>query len=128
MTEVERTVEFEAAPDEVWDALVDDALLSEWFDGDVELDLRPGGTLRVGTDHGVREALVEDVERDRRLSFTWPGDVDRPPSTVELVLEPSDDGCTLHVRESLVEAPAPVPFPIGFQPPAPGGAALALAR
>jgi uncharacterized protein YndB with AHSA1/START domain len=130
MTEVERTVEFDAGPDEVWGALVDASLLSEWFDGEVDLDLQPGGALRVESAGCVREAVVDDVVTERRLAFTWSGDADQPPSTVELVLEPGDDGCTLRVREAIVGVPGPPSFPVGFQPPATarGGAALALAR
>jgi uncharacterized protein YndB with AHSA1/START domain len=137
MTEVERTVDFDADADEVWDALVDDSLLEEWFGGAVDLELRPGGALRVTSGTDVREGVVEVVEPERRLHFTWTGDESRPPSTVELELEPGDSGCTLHVRESLVDdvevvpvAPMAPAFPIGFQPPVAhrAGEALALAR
>ena len=132
MTEVERTVELAAGADEVWDALTDAALLDEWFDGVVDLDLRPGGALRVTTEEHVREGVVEDVDAPHRLTFTWAGDDEQPGSTVELVLEPVPDGCRLRVREALVDAFAPTAFPIGFQPPpryhTRTGEALALAR
>jgi uncharacterized protein YndB with AHSA1/START domain len=141
MTEVERTVEFDAAPDDVWDALTDPALLEEWFDGGVDVDLRPGGRLRVTADGDVREGVIDDLVPARRLTFTWSGDDDHPGSTVELELEPTDDGCTLHVREILVDdvfdgvelvGPAEPAFPIGFRPPSASiarrGEALALAR
>ncbi len=130
MTEVERTVELEADADEVWDAITDAALLDEWFDGDVDVDLQPGGTLRVTSGAGVREGTVGDVDPPHRLTFTWHGDGDRPESTVELELEPAPDGCRLRVREALVDELAPVAFPIGFQPPPRyrTGEARALAR
>jgi uncharacterized protein YndB with AHSA1/START domain len=134
MGEVERRVDFDAGADEVWDALTDEDLLGEWFDGRVALRLEPGGVLRVEGDDGVREARVETVEPARRLTFTWFADEGAPASTVELELCPQAGGCTLHVRERLVdEAADPIaePFPIGFRAPvrAPRqGDALALAR
>jgi uncharacterized protein YndB with AHSA1/START domain len=53
MAEVERTVQFDADAAEVWDALTDAELLEEWFEGEIDLDLRPGGALHVtvGDDH-----------------------------------------------------------------------------
>lgn len=134
MTEIERSLHVPAPPDAVWDALADPELLGEWFGGDVDVDLRGGGTLRVAGADGVsRHAVVETVEPGRRLSFTWADDDGRPPSSVEIDLEPVEGGCDVHVREVLLEAPdpgpAPVPFPIGFQAPAhPAGDARALAR
>jgi uncharacterized protein YndB with AHSA1/START domain len=130
MTEVERTVRFAADATELWDAMIDAALLEEWFGGDVSIDLRPGGALRVVSDAAVREAVVDDVDPARRLAFTWSSDDGGPGSTVEIELEPFDDGCALHVREVLVEGAAPNAFPIGFQPPPAyrTGEALALAR
>jgi uncharacterized protein YndB with AHSA1/START domain len=130
MTEIERTVELDAGADEVWDALTDAALLDVWIDGDVDLELRPGGALRVTSGDDVREGVVDDVDVPHRLSFTWTGDDARPGSTVEFVLEPAPGGCRLRVREALVDLDEPVPFPIGFQPPPRyrTGGTLALAR
>jgi uncharacterized protein YndB with AHSA1/START domain len=131
MAAVERTASFDADEAEVWEALVDGALLGEWFDGAVDVDLRPGGALRVTSGDGVREAVVEEIDAPRRLSFTWSPDDARPGSTVELELEPTADGCTLHVREALLDdLVAPAAFPIGFQPPPAyrTGEARALAR
>jgi uncharacterized protein YndB with AHSA1/START domain len=142
--DVQRSMTFPVSVDELWDAICDETLLEEWFAGTVEADIRPGGTLRVTDGDGVRNAVVETVEPQRRLRFTWTDDPASPASTVELELEPCDDGCELHVRESLPEvadqsdeleviAIAPA-LPIGFQPPAPpaamraGGTARALAR
>jgi uncharacterized protein YndB with AHSA1/START domain len=134
MAAVERSTTFDADEAEVWEALVDGALLEEWFDGEVDVDLRPGGALRVTSGDDVREAVVEEIDAPRRLSFTWAPDDERPGSTVELDLEPNADGCTLRVREALLdEVLVPPAFPIGFQPPpayrtSQRGEALALAR
>src|SRR2546421_455970 len=40
--EVKREVELEAPPAEVWEALVDPRLLSEWLAGEVEMEAIPG--------------------------------------------------------------------------------------
>jgi uncharacterized protein YndB with AHSA1/START domain len=129
MTEVERTTQFDVDADDVWDALVDETLLAEWFGGDVSLDLRPGGTLRVTTERGVRDAVVDDVDAPTHFSFTWIGERGQPTSQVDVELERGLEGCRLRVREVLVLQPA---FPIGFQPPRARsqrhGKALALAR
>jgi uncharacterized protein YndB with AHSA1/START domain len=129
MTTVERTTNFEAAAAEVWDALTDEALLGEWFDGDVSVDLRPGGSLRVTSERGVREAVIDDVGAPTHLSFTWSSNDGVPTSKVDVDLEPWEHGCRLRVRETLIEATA---FPIGFRPPRASaqrrGGALALAR
>jgi uncharacterized protein YndB with AHSA1/START domain len=147
---VERSLQFPAGAAEVWDALCDPALLADWFGGDVVLDLRPGGALVVGgPDGSERRAAIDDVSPPDRLAFTWEGDDQRPASTVAIELEPNAGGCTVRVRETLVEvegegevegllprAHADERVAIGFQPPArPAdgsgtrrGEALALAR
>jgi uncharacterized protein YndB with AHSA1/START domain len=132
-TEVERSVALPAPPEDVWDAIVDPDLLGEWFGGTVEVDLEPGGELRVSDDAGTdgRRAVVETVDAPTRLTFTWVDD--GPPSTVEITLVPNDDGCEVRVTERLLEvAPAPAsvpaPFPVGFQGPARPAEARALAR
>lgn len=100
MQAVQREVVFEAAPDEVWDALTRPERLAEWFANDVELDVRPGG---IGTfrwdDGSLRHAVVEDVEDERRLAFRW-SDEDGSESRVELVLDDLPDGTRLTVTET----------------------------
>jgi uncharacterized protein YndB with AHSA1/START domain len=141
VTEVQRSIRFPLPADEVWDVICDPALLGEWFDGDAHVDLRPGGELVVTGTNGVRRAVVDDVAPGRCLTFTWTSDDEQPASTVEIELEPRDDGCEVHVREQLVEVVEVVEvvdvverLPVGFQPPARpepvhrSGEALALAR
>ena len=70
--EVKREVVLPAARDEVWAALTEAERLEEWFANEVELDVRPGGSgvFRWG-DGSVREAIVEEVDPERRLGFRW---------------------------------------------------------
>ena len=73
--EVTREVVLEAPLDEVWDALTDPAELAEWFANDVELELEPGGDGIFRWDDGEeRHAVVEEVDRLRRFTFTWEED------------------------------------------------------
>jgi uncharacterized protein YndB with AHSA1/START domain len=70
---VERSVELDAAPDEVWDALTDPGRLSAWVGGAVvELDVRPGGRGTVlRSDGATRRVAVELVDAPNRLVLRW---------------------------------------------------------
>jgi uncharacterized protein YndB with AHSA1/START domain len=59
--------------DRVWRAVTTPEHLGQWFPSPVELDLRPGGTIRFGALPGRSGAdgIVESVEAPRRLTFTW---------------------------------------------------------
>ena len=81
MNKVEREITVAAQPKDVWRALTDEALLSEWLAPEVELDPEEGGELFVRTEDGEeRWGTVDEVEEGRRLAFTW-GD-----SSVELTV------------------------------------------
>ena len=106
---ITRSVDLEAPAEDVWRALTDPDLLADWLDGDVDLDVRPGGGGTIVEPDGVvRRARVDEVVPARRLSLRWwPEDGDGPASTVRLDLEPTDGGRTrLVVTETLL---APVP-------------------
>jgi uncharacterized protein YndB with AHSA1/START domain len=108
MADEERKVEREAVLDapasEVWEALTDERLLSEWLADDVDLDPEPGGhaTFRFA-DGEARQGTVIRVEDERALAFTWarPGE---PQTEVELVLEPLVSGTRLVVTERATSA------------------------
>lgn len=108
-TAVRREIELEAAPADVWDALTRPELLEQWFEAEVELDPRPGGTGRfIGPDGEHRLARVDDVDEGRRLAFTWwPVDEgDQPASKVEFLLTPTQGGTRVVVTESPLTARA----------------------
>jgi uncharacterized protein YndB with AHSA1/START domain len=68
------------------------------------LDPEPGGRLRVGYPNGqVAGGRVVAVEPDRRIVFTWGlrgrrADRACGSSTVEITLEPVDDGTEVRLR------------------------------
>jgi len=108
-TAVRREVELDAAPTDVWNALTRPELLQRWFEAEVELDPRPGGTGRfIGADGEDRVARVDDVDEGRRLAFTWWPDEggDELASKVEFVLTPTPGGTRLVVTESPLTARA----------------------
>jgi len=101
---VEREIELDAAPAEVWQELADPERLGDWFDAEVDLELTPGGTGTFSFPDGeLRRARVVDVEEGRRVSFTWwtiAPEAGRP-THVTITVEPRpDQGTRFRVREA----------------------------
>lgn len=85
MTMVQREIEIEAGPEEVWDAIATDEGRERWLDDD-------------------REVHVEAVEERRRLVWWWAGE--DAWTRVEVTLVPAVSTTRVIVRET---APA---FPL----------------
>jgi uncharacterized protein YndB with AHSA1/START domain len=85
--EVEREIELPAPPDEVWESVAD----AEWLGGEAEIDLVPGGDLRIGD----RVGWVEEVEPGERLSFWWRLPDEEVATRVEISLTETEEGGTL---------------------------------
>jgi len=101
---VERETVLDADPREVWEALTDERLLSEWLAEEAELDPVEGGDAAFRFEDGEeRHGTVVRVEEERSLAFTW-SRPDEPETYVELNLEPVVSGTRLVV----VERAAPV--------------------
>jgi uncharacterized protein YndB with AHSA1/START domain len=84
---VARSVELDAAPAAVWDALTEAALLGEWLADEVEIEAEPGGAIVCRyADGEERRGEVELVEEAERLAWSWWRDGDGR-SRVELVLD-----------------------------------------
>jgi uncharacterized protein YndB with AHSA1/START domain len=97
---VTRSVELDAAPAEVWDALIEDALLAEWLADEVELEAEPGGEIVCRyADGEERRGEVELVEEAERLAWNWRRE-GGAPSRVELVLDAVADRTRLTVIET----------------------------
>src|ERR1700742_502493 len=98
--QVRRSVELDAAPAEVWDALTEDALLGEWLADEVELEAEPGGAIVCRyADGEERRGEVELVEEAERLAWSWRRE-GGAPSRVELVLDAVADRTRLTVIET----------------------------
>lgn len=108
----ERSIELPAPVEQVWAALTDAGLLSEWFGGTVEeLDAKAGGRLAIRTIDGrLRRALVETAEPPTHLIFRWlpieqlpGGGVEPIPHTaVEIRLDAFEGGTRLSVTEDIL--------------------------
>jgi uncharacterized protein YndB with AHSA1/START domain len=88
--EVTKETLIEAPAEEVWEAVVD----PDWLGGEGELELRPGGEVRVAE----REGFVEEVEPAERLVFWWaaPGE---ESTRVEIELDEVPGGTWVTVVE-----------------------------
>jgi len=98
---VSRSVELDAAPAEVWDALTEEALLAEWLADEVEIEAEPGGAIVCRyADGEERRGEVELVEEAERLAWSWHREGDERPSRVELVLDAVAERTRLTVIET----------------------------
>lgn len=104
---LERT--FSAPAEAVFDAWTSEEVLRRWFYGRedletpvAEVDLRVGGELRIvmrdpktGEEFGAR-GLYREIERPRRLSFTWTWDEDDREMLIEVEFDEVDGGTRVH--------------------------------
>jgi uncharacterized protein YndB with AHSA1/START domain len=100
---VTRSIQLHATLPDVWRALTDASLLSEWFEAEAELDARVKGAVRFRfADGSELRGVVVACDPPRRLCFRW-RDVHVPgnAAVVEFSLEPVPDGTRLTVTESL---------------------------
>lgn len=93
---VEREIELDAEPAEVWRELTE----SDWLGDDLRVELEPGGDLEVtDRDAGRRSGWVEEVEPERRLTVWWSGEGEES-SRVEFAIVERGDGRALRVTET----------------------------
>jgi uncharacterized protein YndB with AHSA1/START domain len=103
-TTIERTLSIAAAPETVWEFLVDPDKMTRWMGMQAELGPRPGGAYRCAVVPGHTAAgEVVEIDQPHRLVFTWGweasgSDESRLPpgsSTIEIELTPEGDGTSL---------------------------------
>lgn len=97
--DVTREIVLRAGRELVWCAITDPGELSQWLSAEVELELRPGGDVKVAEGDDERGGFVEEVDPERRLSFWWSREAE-DATRVELELEDVDDGTLVRVTES----------------------------
>ncbi|SEP73658.1 Uncharacterized conserved protein YndB, AHSA1/START domain [Streptomyces sp. yr375] len=86
--------------DRVWQLVTDPAELVHWFPSRLEIELRPGGTIRFSGDPNMPESTgrVLAVTAPRHLSFAWGGD------ELRFDLEAVDDDHTRFTLTDVLEA------------------------
>jgi uncharacterized protein YndB with AHSA1/START domain len=123
---VKRTIHLDAEPSEVWEALTDETMLSEWLAPEVELDPREGGELVCRFEDGEeRRGQVALVEEAERLAFHWRRE-EGGESWVEWLVDAVADGTRLTVIET--GAPAGPMLAAGGWAPRLGALRLTLGR
>ncbi|HYI37681.1 MAG TPA: SRPBCC domain-containing protein [Thermoleophilaceae bacterium] len=103
--EVEREIELDAEPADVWRELTE----SDWLGDDPVIELEPGGDLEfTDRDAGRRSGWVEEVEPGRRLTVWWSSEGEES-SRVEFEILKRGDGSALRVTETRPLADLTVP-------------------
>ena len=98
LPEIERSIEIDAPPEEVWERIVDGELAGEWLG--VEIVPRPGGPVSVPDEDMI--GTVEEIEPGRSITWSW-RHRDGDPSQVTITIEPNGDGSRVTVIERLLE-------------------------
>lgn len=98
---VERSVELEAPPSEVWRHVIDGTLASEWMGSPIAINPRPGGSVEFAPDGTSFIGTVEEVDPGHSITWSW-RHPDRDPSQVIITVEPGDTGSVLTVTERLL--------------------------
>ena len=91
------------APEKVWRALTDPALLSEWLLPVVGFELRPGAEFRFQTQaypgwDGTVSCRVVEIEAQRKLRYTW--SVPFLDTVVTFTIIPTGPGTKLCIEQS----------------------------
>jgi uncharacterized protein YndB with AHSA1/START domain len=97
--------------DKVWRAVTTPEHLGQWFPSPVELELRPGGSMRFAAFEGEASAVgtVETLEAPRRLTFTWGTD------RLTFELAPDGDGTTFALTHSFDDRYGAPSFATGWE-------------
>ncbi len=112
VTDVVVTRRIEASPATVYSFFADIERWASWQGVDGEIDLRPGGLLRIRMPGGqVASGRFVEVVPGQRLVFTWGWEGDAPPvppgsTTVVIELEPDRAGTLLRLTHSALAPPS----------------------
>ena len=93
MPVVNREVVLPVTRERAWELVTEPAELETWLADEVEFEAEEGAPLRTEDDGEVREGVVEHVQTEERIVFTW-GD-----SMIEWILEDDPDGTRFVVTE-----------------------------
>jgi uncharacterized protein YndB with AHSA1/START domain len=101
---VQRSIDLDAPPEDVWKAIAEESLLREWLAPEVEIDLREGGEIACRYEDGEeRRGTVAALEEAEGLAFEWQRD-GAGPSRVEFLVDAVAGGTRLTVVETRLTA------------------------
>ena len=117
---IEHEVRVEASPDSVFDYFTDPAKMVQWMGTDATLDPRPGGVCRVDCAHAAVLGEFVEVDRPRRVVFTWgwePTLFATPPQStlVEVSLTPDGDDTVVRLAHRRLQREAVAFHEVGWQ-------------
>ena len=98
MPVINREVVLPVSRERAWELVTEPEELETWLAEDVEFEAEEGAPLRTSDDGVVREGVVEHVETEERIVFSW-GD-----SVVEWILEDHPAGTRFVVTELRIAA------------------------
>jgi uncharacterized protein YndB with AHSA1/START domain len=96
--QIERSIEVDGTPAEVWRQIEDGELAEEWMG--VKLTPRPGSPVIVPGEDMI--GTVEEVVPDKSITWSW-RHIDGEPSQVTIEIEPLESGSRVTVTERLLE-------------------------
>jgi len=102
MPVVNREVVLPVPRERAWELITEPAELETWLAEEVDFEAEEGAPLRTEDDGEVREGVVEHVQDEERIVFTWGG------SMVEWVLEDHPAGTRFVITEHRFAADADV--------------------
>jgi uncharacterized protein YndB with AHSA1/START domain len=93
------------APEKVWRALTDPALLSEWLLPIIDFRLQSGAAFAFKTQpqpgwDGVVNCRILEIEAQRKLSYTWVAGDNWLDTVVSFTLTPTPSGTRLSLVQS----------------------------
>jgi uncharacterized protein YndB with AHSA1/START domain len=96
--------------EKVWRAVTTPEHLGQWFPSPVEIELRPGGTMRFGAFDGPSATgTIEAVDEPRFLAFRWGAD------RLTFELEPDGDGTTFALTHAFDDRYGAASFATGWE-------------
>jgi uncharacterized protein YndB with AHSA1/START domain len=94
---LEKELFIKATPQRVFQALTEKADLERWFVKKAEVDVRPGGAIRLEwAPDAVEIGTILVLDPPRRLSYTWEA-LEPSPTTITFELTAENDGTRLHL-------------------------------
>lgn len=108
---VERSIALETPPETLWRHLVDGSLATLWMGGQMTIEPRLNGKVRLLPDDApVIFGTVEEIAPGESITWTWRTS-EGEPTQVTIRLEPAEQGTQLTVTERLI------PYEIVIIPP-----------